>query len=46
MMSDDPALPPFIYEGLYPAEGKKSAIDFVERVIHNSDCARSGNNRG
>ncbi|GLH76683.1 hypothetical protein SSBR45G_15910 [Bradyrhizobium sp. SSBR45G] len=25
-MSDDPALPPFIYDGLYPAEDKRSAI--------------------
>jgi hypothetical protein len=25
-MGNDPALPPFIYEGLYPAEAKKSAI--------------------
>jgi hypothetical protein len=26
-MNDDPLRPPFIYEGLYPAEGKTSAIN-------------------
>ncbi|MGJ4901141.1 hypothetical protein ACQR10_28540 [Bradyrhizobium sp. HKCCYLRH2060] len=25
-MRDDPSLPPFIYEGLYPAEDKKTAF--------------------
>jgi hypothetical protein len=33
IMSDDPALPPFIYEGLYPAEGKKSAIDSFAGIV-------------
>ncbi|WP_035645405.1 hypothetical protein [Bradyrhizobium sp. ORS 285] len=32
-MSDDPALPPFIYEGLYPAEGKASAIASFADVV-------------
>ncbi|WP_257165803.1 hypothetical protein [Bradyrhizobium sp. SRS-191] len=50
-MSDDPALQPFIYEGLYPAEDKKSAIDsFVDvarraaKQVH--DTVESGRKPG
>ncbi|MGJ5178855.1 hypothetical protein ACQR16_27485 [Bradyrhizobium oligotrophicum] len=32
-MSDDPALPPFTYEGFYPAEDKKSAIESFADVV-------------
>lgn len=32
-MSDDPALPPFIYEGLYPTEDKTSAVDAFVGVV-------------
>jgi len=50
-MRDDPALPPFIYEGLYPAEDRKSAIDsFVGLVKHAarqvSDAVEAGRKPG
>jgi len=32
-MSDDPALPPFIYEGLYPAEDRKCAIEAFAGLV-------------
>jgi hypothetical protein len=32
-MSDHPALPPFIYEGLYPAEERNSAIKAFAGVV-------------
>jgi hypothetical protein len=32
-MRDDPLLPPFIYEGLYPAENRTSAIDTFAGVV-------------
>ncbi|BAM91297.1 hypothetical protein S58_53180 [Bradyrhizobium oligotrophicum S58] len=32
-MSHEPALPPFLYEGLYPAQEKKSAIAAFAGVV-------------
>lgn len=50
-MRDDPLLPPFIYEGLYPAEGRRSAIDSFAAVIKRaakqvSDAVASGRKPG
>ena len=41
-MSDDSALPPFIYEGLYPAEGRNSAIDSFARIVKRAAKQVSG----
>jgi hypothetical protein len=50
-MSDDPSLPPFIYEGLYPVEDKKSAIDTFAGIVKRaakqvSDAIESGRKPG
>jgi hypothetical protein len=50
-MSEDPALPPFIYEGLYPAEDKKSAFYAFAGVVRDaakqvSDALESGRKPG
>ncbi len=50
-MSDHPALPPFIYEGLYPAEERKPAIDAFAGVVRRAakqvgDAIESGRKPG
>ncbi|CCD98336.1 hypothetical protein [Bradyrhizobium sp. STM 3809] len=46
-MSEDPALPPFIYEGLYPARYKTSAIaSFADVVRQAANQVRHAVNAG
>jgi len=50
-MSDDPLRPPFIYEGLYPAQGKTFAIEAFAGAVKGamkqvSDAVESGRKPG